>query len=117
VGPPRSAETSRLGLMDPVTGRGQVRDAWWQEKQHKVVEMSQCNVVAHNRSLHVGLRRVTIKPSGYLVEPQNQFCRLSGWRRDPGASRSLDAWGTWRDRGACIRKMSTALKAWQPDEN
>jgi hypothetical protein len=103
--------------MDPVTGRGQVRDAWWQEKQDEVVEMSQCKVAAQNRSLHVGLRRVTIKPLGYLVEPQNQFWRLSGWRRVPGASRSLDAGGTWRDRGACVGKTSTAVKAWQPDEN
>jgi hypothetical protein len=45
--PPRSGDTSRLGLMDPVTGRDQVRAAWWQEKQDEVVY-------------------------GFLVEPQNQ---------------------------------------------
>jgi hypothetical protein len=40
-----------------------------------------------------GLRRFTRKPSGYLVEPQNQDQRLGGQRRDPGASRSFDAGG------------------------
>jgi hypothetical protein len=38
-----------------------------------------------------GLRRLTRKPSGYLVEPQNQDRRLGGRRRDPGAPRSFDA--------------------------
>jgi hypothetical protein len=38
-----------------------------------------------------GLRRFTIKPSSYLVEPENQDRRLGGRRRDPGASRSFDA--------------------------
>jgi hypothetical protein len=32
VGPPRSGETSRLGSMDPVAERDQVRVVWWQEK-------------------------------------------------------------------------------------
>jgi hypothetical protein len=40
-----------------------------------------------------GLRRFTTKPSGYLVEPQNQDRRLGGRRRDPGAPRSFDAGG------------------------
>jgi hypothetical protein len=40
-----------------------------------------------------GLRRFTRKPSGYMVEPQNQDRRLGGWRRDPGAPRSFDAGG------------------------
>jgi hypothetical protein len=40
-----------------------------------------------------GLRRFTTKPSGYLVEPQNQDRRLSGRRRDPGAPRSFDVSG------------------------
>jgi hypothetical protein len=38
-----------------------------------------------------GLRRFTRKPSGYLVEQQNQDWRLGGRRRDPGALRSFDA--------------------------
>jgi hypothetical protein len=40
-----------------------------------------------------GLRRFTRKPSGYLVELQNQDQRLGGRRRDPGAPRSFDAGG------------------------
>jgi hypothetical protein len=39
------------------------------------------------------LQRFTTKPSGYLVEPQNQDQRLSGWRQDPGTPRSFDAGG------------------------
>jgi hypothetical protein len=40
-----------------------------------------------------GLRRFTTKPSGYLVEPQNQDQRLGGRRRDPVAPRSFDPGG------------------------
>jgi hypothetical protein len=40
-----------------------------------------------------GLRRLTRKPSGHLVEPQNQDRRLSGRRRDSGAPRSFDVGG------------------------
>jgi hypothetical protein len=39
------------------------------------------------------MRRFTRKPSGYLVEPQNQDWRLGGRRRDPGAPRSFDVSG------------------------
>jgi hypothetical protein len=38
--------------------RGQVRAAWWQEKQDEVVDQSRCRVAAHNRSLHVGFAEV-----------------------------------------------------------
>jgi hypothetical protein len=37
-----------------------------------------------------GLRRFTTKPSGYLVEPQNQDRRLGKRRQNPGAPRSFD---------------------------
>jgi hypothetical protein len=40
-----------------------------------------------------GLRRFTRKPSGYLVEPQNQDRRLGGRRRVLRAPRSFDAGG------------------------
>jgi hypothetical protein len=70
-----------------------VRAAWWQEKQDEVVDRSRCRVAAHDQSLHAGLRRFTRKPSGYLVEPQNQDRKLGGWRRDPGAPRSFDVGG------------------------
>jgi hypothetical protein len=49
-----------------------------------------------------GLRWFTTKPSGYLVEPQNQDLRLGGWRWDPGASTSFKAEDTRRDRKACV---------------
>jgi hypothetical protein len=40
-----------------------------------------------------GLWWFTRKPSGYLVEPQNQDRRFGGRRRDPRAPRSFDAGG------------------------
>jgi hypothetical protein len=61
--------------------------AWWQEKQDEVMDMSQCRVAAHDRSLHAGF------VSGYLIEPQNQDQRLGRRRHDPGAPRSFDASG------------------------
>jgi hypothetical protein len=38
AGPPRSGDTSRLGSMDLVAERDQVRAAWWQEKHDEVVD-------------------------------------------------------------------------------
>jgi hypothetical protein len=67
--------------------------AWWQEGQDEVVDQSRCRVAVHDRSLHAGFGRFTTKPSGYLVESQNQDWRLGGRRRDPGAPRSFDAGG------------------------
>jgi hypothetical protein len=55
VWPPRSGETSRLGSMDPVAERDQVRAAWLQEKQEEV-------------------------GYGFLVEPQNQGRVGMTWR-------------------------------------
>jgi hypothetical protein len=46
--------------------RGQVRAAWWQEKQDEIVDRSRCRVAAHNRSLMGGLRLFTTKPIGLL---------------------------------------------------
>jgi hypothetical protein len=46
TGPPRSGETSRLGSMDLVAERDQVRAAWWQEKQDEVMDRSRCKVAA-----------------------------------------------------------------------
>jgi hypothetical protein len=66
IGPQRSGETSRLGLMDPVTERDQVRAAWWQEKQDKVVDKSRCRVAVHDRSLHAGFAVVHHKTVGSL---------------------------------------------------
>jgi hypothetical protein len=51
-----------------------------------------------------GLRRFTTKPSGYLVEPQNQDRRVGGRRWDPGTPRSFEAGDRRHDRGACVRR-------------
>jgi hypothetical protein len=37
--------------MDPVVESDQVWDAWWQEKEDEVVDMSRCRIAVHNRSL------------------------------------------------------------------
>jgi hypothetical protein len=79
-----------------------VQAAWWQEKQDEVVDMSQCRVATHDRSLHAGFAAVHQKPSGYLVEPQNQDRRLGGRRWDPGTPRSFEAEDTRQDRKACV---------------
>ena len=52
--------------MDPVAERGQVRAAWWQEKQDEVVDRSLCRVAAHDRSLHEGFAAVHHKTVGLL---------------------------------------------------
>jgi hypothetical protein len=46
--------------------RGQVRAAWWQEKQDEVVDRSRCRVAAHNRSLHARFAAVHHKTVGLL---------------------------------------------------
>jgi hypothetical protein len=56
-----------------------------------------------------GLRRFTTKPSGYLVEPQNQDRRLGGQSRDLGAPRSFEAEDTRRDRKACVEAKRSAV--------
>jgi hypothetical protein len=53
AGPLGSGETRRLGSMDLVAERDQVRALWWQEKQDEVVDRRRCRVAAHDRSLHV----------------------------------------------------------------
>jgi hypothetical protein len=93
AGPPWSGETSRLDSMDLVAKQDQVRAAWWQEKQDEVVDCSRCRVATQDRSLHTGFATIHHKPTGYLVEPQNQDQRLGGERRDLGALRSFDARG------------------------
>jgi hypothetical protein len=49
-----------------------------------------------------GLRWFTTKPSGFLVEPQNQDQSLGGRRRDPSMSSDFEAEDTRRDRKACV---------------
>jgi hypothetical protein len=66
VGPPKSGETSRFGLMDLVVERDQVQAALWQEKQDEVVDRSWRRVAAHDRSLHAGFATVHHKTVGLL---------------------------------------------------
>jgi protein gp37 len=58
----------QVGLTRGIGGqRGQVRAAWWQEKQDEVLDWSRCRVAAHNRSLHAGfvvVHQKTIKLLG-----------------------------------------------------
>jgi hypothetical protein len=56
-----------------------------------------------------GLLRLTTKPSGYLVEPQNQDQRLGGRRQDLGVSRSFEAEDTRRHRKACVKAKRGAV--------
>jgi hypothetical protein len=56
-----------------------------------------------------GLRRFTRKPSGYLIELQNQDWRLRGWRRDPGTSRSFEEEDTRRDHKSCVEAKRGAV--------
>jgi hypothetical protein len=67
AGPPRSGETSRSDLRDPVASEGQVRAAWWRENQDEVVDTSRCRVEAHDRSLHAGFAAVHLKTVALLV--------------------------------------------------
>jgi hypothetical protein len=57
------------------------------------VDRSRCRVAVHDWSLHARFAAVHHKIVGYLVEPQNQDQRLSGWRRGSGALRIFDASG------------------------
>jgi hypothetical protein len=53
-------------LKGPNGQGGQVRAAWWQEKQDEVVDRSRCRVAAHNRSLHMRFAVVHHKTIGLL---------------------------------------------------
>jgi hypothetical protein len=50
----RQQEISRLGSVDPLVKRDQVRVAWWQKNQHEVVDKIRCRVVAQDWSMHTG---------------------------------------------------------------
>jgi hypothetical protein len=92
--------------MDLVAEHDQVQVARWQEKQDEVMDMCWCMVAAHDRSMHVVFVVVHHKPSGYLVEPQNQDRRLGRRRWDSGTLRSLDAGEhTEGSRGLCLEDV------------
>jgi hypothetical protein len=80
-------------LRDPVASGVEYGPHGGKKKKAEIVDRSRCRVAADDRSLHAGFAAFTTKPSGYLVEPQNQDRRLGGQRRDPDAPRSFDAGG------------------------
>jgi hypothetical protein len=93
AGPSRSGQTSRPDSRDPVAsgvkcgphgGKKSKTKSWTGAGAGERLTTGVCTR---------GLRRFTRKPSGYLVEPQNQDRRLGGWRRDPDGPRSFDAGG------------------------
>jgi hypothetical protein len=125
VWPLRSEETSRLGSMDPVVKRDQVRAAWWQEKKDEVMysflvepqNQGRAGMTwwpSHKWDWHGPWRLHRVREvcggspqnrRGYLVDPQNQDRRLGGRRRDPGAPINFKAGDTQHDRGACVGRM------------
>jgi hypothetical protein len=99
--------------------RGQVRAAWWQEKQDEVVDRSRCRVAAHNQSLHAGFAVVHHKTGRVTWLSHKTKTGGSaggdGIRARREASMSVD---TWRDRShkACVGRTRTAATAWPCDE-
>jgi hypothetical protein len=76
--------------------QGQLRTAWWQEKQDEVVDQSRCMVAAHDRSLHAGFAVVhqkTVGLLGWATKP-----RLEARRAETGSGRA-DKLPCWRTRG------------------
>jgi hypothetical protein len=110
----RGGETSRLGSMDPVAKRDQVRAAWWQEMQDEVVDMSWCMEWLTTRVCTRSLSRFTTKPPGSLVEPHSQDRRLDGRRWDLDLPRSFEAGDTWQDRGACVERTGLQRRRGRP---
>jgi hypothetical protein len=79
AGNPRSGETSRLGSIDPVAERDQVRAAWWQEKPDEVVDWSRCRVAAHDWNLNAGFAVVhhkTVRLFGIVTKPRPEARRV-----------------------------------------
>jgi hypothetical protein len=127
AGPPRSGETSRLGSIDPVAERDQVRAAWWQEYQDEVEDNSRCKVTAHDRSLYAGFVAVHQKTVGFLGCATKS--RLEAWWVETGSGhteklrcRGTHDWiaelasggrGVWRRRGHVLR---AAWSFSQPEE-
>jgi hypothetical protein len=88
--PSRSGETSRLGSMDPVAERDQVRVARCQEKKDEVVDLSWCKVAAHNRSLHARFAMIhhrIIWLIGWATKP-----RPEAQQAETGSGRAEKLW-------------------------
>jgi hypothetical protein len=123
TGPPRSEETSRLGSIDLVAERDQVRAAWWQENQDKVVDSSRCRVAAHDRSLHARSVAVHHKTVGFIgcatkSRPEARWVETGSGHaeklrcrrpRDLIARLASGGRGLWRRRGRPMKRIATWL--------
>jgi hypothetical protein len=93
AGPPRSGETSRPNSKDPVASGVKCGPHGGKKSKMKSWTRAGAGYWLTTGVCTWGLLWFTTKPSGYLVEPQNQDWRLGGQRRDPGAPRNFDAGG------------------------
>jgi hypothetical protein len=112
----------QVGLSWGTSGqRGQVRAAWWQEKQDKVIDRSRCKVVAHNQSLHTGFAVVhhktvrllgwatKLRPEARPVETGSGRIEKLQCRRTRGeiAGLALGGRGLRRRRGRALKRSAT----------
>jgi hypothetical protein len=93
AGPLRSGETSRPDSRDPVASGVKCGPHGGKKSKTKSSISTSVGSRLTTGVCTRGLRQFTRKPSGYLVQPQNQDRRLGGRRRDPGPPRSFDAGG------------------------
>jgi hypothetical protein len=108
-------------LEGPGGQQGQVRAAWWWEKQDEVVDWSRCRVEAHDQSLHVGFAAVhqkTVGLLGWATKPRPEARRAetgSGRAEKLRCRRTRGgiAWlasggrGLWRRRGRAMKRSAT----------
>jgi hypothetical protein len=123
AGPPRSGETSRPDSRDPVASGVKCGPHGGKKSKTKSSTGAGEGQRLTTRVYTRGSQRFTRKPSGYLVEPQNQDRRLGGQRRDPAAPRSFDVGGhvagsqglhrpsggrgLWQRRGHAMKRSAT----------
>jgi hypothetical protein len=82
AGPPRSGESSRPELRDPVASGVKCGPHGGEKSKTKSSTRVGARLWLTTEVCTWGLRRFTRKLSGYLVEPQNQDRRFDGQRRD-----------------------------------
>jgi hypothetical protein len=93
AGPPRSGETSSPDSRDPVASGVMCVPHGGKKSKTKSLTGAGAGQRLTIGVCTRGLRQFSTKPSGYLVEPQNQVRRLGRLRWDLGASRSFSAGG------------------------
>jgi hypothetical protein len=107
----------KLARLEGPSGQwGQVRAAWWQEKQDGVIDRSRCRVALTTESAR----------GVYGGSQENRWVTWLSHKTKTGgsvggdetrarreASMPADA---WRDRRACVGRTRTAATAWLCDE-